>query len=344
MMIRKQFGIFFFSLAFLLSCIISANAEQPKRIAFIPKITTENFFIQAGKGAMEMGKQLGVEVTYDGPDVASVSEQANLINKYAEKGYDAIAISSVSPDGLNRVLQQVMEKGIKIITWDSDVNPQYRSFYIDQGTPDILGKMLIDMVADQVPANAQMAFFYSSPTVTDQNQWVKVAKDVIARKYPQWKIVTTQFGYMDPKRSLENAGEVIKTYPDLNGFICPDSTAFPAAAQAVENSGKSGKIAVTGFTTPSVIRPYIEKGVVKRGGLWDCVKQGALSIYVADMLLKGKSLKVGDEFDVPGIGRCKVSPNSDQGYDKSLDRSDSGIIMLPERLVFTKENVANYNF
>jgi AI-2 transport system substrate-binding protein len=343
-MSRRFFKIVVFSSMFcLLTCIASVNA-QPKRIAFIPKITTENFFVQAGKGATEMGKQLGVEVTYDGPKVASVSEQAKYIEMYAQKGYDAIAISSVSPDGLNRVLQKVMEKGVRIITWDSDVNPKYRSFYIDQGTPDILGKMLVDMIGDQVTVNAQMAFFYSSPTVTDQNQWVKVAKDNIARQYPLWKIVTTQFGYMDPKKSLETAEQVIKTYPDLNGFICPDSTAFPAAAQAVENLKKSGKIAVTGFTTPSVIKPYIERGTVKRGGLWDCVKQGALAVYVADMLLKGKPLKVGDEFEVPGIGKCKVSPNSDQGYDKSSDNPDSGIIMLPERLVFTKENVGKYNF
>ena len=309
---RKYFYVIVFSLVCcLMTCTASVNA-QTKRIAFIPKITTENFFIQAGKGAIEMGKQLGVEVTYDGPQVASVSEQAKYIDMYVKKGYDAIAISSVSPDGLNRVLQKVIEKGVKIITWDSDVNPSYRSFYIDQGTPDILGKMLVDMIGDQVPVNAQMAFFYSSPTVTDQNQWVKVAKDIIAKQYPQWKIVTTQFGYMNPQKSLKTAEQVIKTYPELNGFICPDSTAFPAAAQAVENLGKSGKIAVTGFTTPSVIKPYIERGVVKRGGLWDCVKQGALSVYVADMLLKGNALKVGDEFEVPGIGKCRVSANSGQ--------------------------------
>ena len=323
--------------------VVSVYA-QPKRIVFIPKITTENFFVQAGKGAMEMGKQLGVEVTYDGPEVASISQQAKYINKYVNEGYDAIAISSVSPDGLNRELKKAMEKGVKIITWDSDVNPEFRSFYINQGTPDILGKMLVDMIADQLPAQAKIAFFYSSPTVTDQNQWVKVAKDVIAKDYPGWNIVTTQFGYMDPQKSLATAEEIIKTYPDLDGFICPDSTAFPAAAQAVENLGKSGQIAVTGFTTPSVIRPYIEGGTVKKGGLWDCVKQGALSIYVANMMLEGKDLKVGDEFEVPGIGLCKVTQNSDQGYDPSTNRPDSGLIVLPERLVFTKENVANYNF
>ena len=144
---------------------------------------------------------------------------------------------------------------------------------------------------------------------------MNVAKDVIAKEHPGWEIVTTQYGYMDPKRSLATAEEILKTYPDLNGMICPDSTAFPAAAQAVENAGKAGKVAVTGFTTPSVIRPFIERGVVLKGGLWDCVKQGALAVYVANMLADGKTLNVGDEFDVPGIGLCKVTPNSDQGYE-----------------------------
>ena len=328
------------------ACLASmaAQAQQAKRIAFIPKITTENFFIQAGNGAKEMGKQLGVEVVYDGPKTASVSEQAKSVKKYVDEGYDAIAISSVSPDGLNRVLEQAMQKGVKIVTWDSDVNPNYRSFYVDQGTPDLLGRMLIDMIKEQLPEKAKVAFFYSSPTVTDQNQWVTVAKDIIAKEHPAWEIVTTQFGYMDPKRSLATAEEILKTYPDLNGMICPDSTAFPAAAQAVENAGKTGKVAVTGFTTPSVIRPFIERGVVVKGGLWDCVKQGALAVYVANMLAEGKTLKVGDEFDVPGIGLCKVTPNSDQGYEKTLDREGSGLIILPERLVFTKENVATFGF
>ena len=316
-------------------------------IVFIPKLTGNMFFESANVGAQAMAAEVGYECKYDGTTNATVADQVQVINSAVNQGYDAISVSSNSPDGLNEALISAKEAGLQIVTWDSDVNPEYRSLMVSQGTPEQLGVMLVDMVADQIDdahnAEIDFAFFYSSPTVTDQNSWVEAAKAYVETDFPNWNLLTTEYGESDAQKSIQVGESILNTYEDIDAIICPDSTALPGMAQAAKNMGKTADdVIITGFATPSSMRDFIKDGTLTQFGLWDCEVQGAMGSYIAYWLAAGNTFSVGDMIDIPTIGTVEILPNSVLGYDYLAD--DSGIVLLPERTIFDINNIDDYNF
>ena len=47
---------------------------------------------------------------------------------------------------------------------------------------------------------------------------------------------------------------------------------------------------------------------------------------------------------IPGIGAVKTVPNSELVSGTETAPENNGVVLLPERVVFTKENVKDYNF
>ena len=55
-------------------------------------------------------------------------------------------------------------------------------------------------------------------------------------------------------------------------------------------------------------------------------------------------MKVGDKVDVPNIGTVEILANSDLVEGQETAEENNGVVLLPERVVFTAENVADYPF
>ena len=130
-----------------------------KTVAFIPKITGNAFFESANDGAQKYAKDWGFTVDYLGSSSASASDQVGIINQAVANGVDALCISTVDAAGVSDALKKATDAGIVVTTWDSDAQPEDRTLMVSQGTPEILGQMLVDMSVDGLKQRGAVATF-----------------------------------------------------------------------------------------------------------------------------------------------------------------------------------------
>ncbi len=326
-----------------------------KTVVFIPKLTGNAFFESANNGAQKYSKDWGFTVDYQGSPNAAVADEVQVVNNAVASGADAICISSVDATGLDDALKSAIEQGMTVCTWDSDVSPDARSLMVSQGTPDILGQMLVDMGAEALTNRGvdvtkdavNYCWHYSQATVADQNSWQVAGEAYIAEKYPNWVNVAKDNYYseQDAEKAVSVGASILEAHSDIDLIICNDSTALPGQCKAAQNAGLTAKdVTITGFASPMSIKDYCAAGVIERWGLWDCGVQGAMGCYLAAYLAAGNTVKVGDKVEIPSIGTVEIMPNDVLVPGQETGATNNGVVLMPERLVFTKDNMNNYSF
>ncbi|MCE5237429.1 substrate-binding domain-containing protein [bacterium] len=311
------------------------GAATPGKITvlMVPKLKGIDYFNACEKGAREAAQALGnVELIFDGPTEDKADAQNQLIDGYIAQNVNVIAISPNDPDSIAGVLKKARAKGIHVLTWDADANPEKsgREFFVNQASSEAVGAALVDEMAAQKGKTAKVAIVTSSLTAANQNAWIKAMKARMASQYPQMKLVC------DPKPSEENqqlafqvTQDLLKTYRDLDGVFAISSVAFPGAADAVQQAKQGGKVAVVGLATPKPMRQWVEAGTVKTVILWNPVDLGYATIQAAQALAEGKLAAGAKALESGRLGSLTVS--GDQ-------------VLLGPPMEFTKDNIAQFDF
>jgi rhamnose transport system permease protein len=271
---------------------------------------------------------LGVELVWDGPTDLDPAKQNEVVEAWITRGVDAIAVSVENRAAISTVLRKARGRGIKVVTWDADAEPDARDFFVNQATPEGIGNTLTDEAARIMGGAGEFAIITASLSAANQNEWIKYIRLRLAEKYPQLRLVAIQPSDGDRDRAFAETQTVLKVHPNVRVIMAIAAPAVPGAAEAVKQSGRTD-VKVTGLSLPNMCRPYIKDGVIESIVLWDTVKLGSLAVVTADAVASGR-LKRGDTtFDAGSLGTFVVA--GDQ-------------VLLGAPFVFNRTNIDRFNF
>lgn len=300
-------------------------------ITFLPKNLGNAYFDTSDKGGEKAIKEFKGTYAEVGPAEASPDAQVSYINTLTQQGVGGIAVSANDPKAICDALNEARDAGVKVVTFDSDTNPECRDIFINQATSEGIAKVQVDLIAEQIGDEGEIAILSATANATNQNTWIDLMKADLEANHPNIKLVDTVYGDDDDQTSFDKTAALLQTHPNLKGIVSPTTVGIAAAARYLQTSEFKGKVALTGLGTPNQMRDYVEDGTVTAFALWNPADLGYLAAYAAKALIAGDITgKSGDKFSAGDLGDFEVG--------------DDGIVLLGDPYTFTKENIGDFDF
>src|SRR5947208_1288437 len=272
----------------------------------MPKSKGNAYFISCKKGAEKAAKDLNVDLIFDGPTDPDPAKQNEIIENWITLGVDVIAAACENKEGISTALRKAKEKGIKVLTYDSDAAPDAREFFVNQATPEGIGNTLMDEAARLCNEEGEFVIITASLTAANMNEWQKHIEERRASKYPKMKMVALRPCDDLKDKAQAEATTLLSANPNLKLIMAICSPAVPGAAEAVKQAGKTGKVNVIGLGLPNENRKYLKEGVTQTVILWKTTDLGALTVRAAHALAIG-TLKPGDKnFKAGALGEFQI--------------------------------------
>ena len=319
-------------------------------VALIPRTSDEAFYIAAKNGAQRYAAQWGLEIRSFDEGITTAAAQAEAIRQAVEEHVNGICISVIDAEVVHAALRDARDAGVCVTTWDSDAAPEERTLMVSQGTASVMGSMLAEMGAASlkergVDPAGEVAYLWIGGGEENAENAVRyaAAREYIRKNYPNWIELDAPYVCAAEapagEKLLEDYGQSVSL------ILCGTDTALKDQCAAALACGRSaGDLTITGFCAPSEMTDYLKADVCRRWGLWDCGMQSAMGCYLAAWLAEGNEVHVGDVVGIPRIGSVEILANSVLAEEAETAEANSGVVLLPERIVFTAENVDDFTF
>ena len=313
---------------------ISSNAvaisgtQHRISVAVMPKAKGDPYFMSCRKGAEEAAKELNVNLIWDGPTGLDAAQQNEMVEGWITRHVDAISVAVENAAGISTVLRKARTRGIKVVTWDADAQPDARDYFVNQATPQGIGYALIDEAARIMNGQGEFAIITGALSAENQNQWISFMRQRIVQKYPGMKLIAVRPSDDDHDKAFSQTQALLRAYPEIKVIVGISAPAVPAAGEAVKQTGRRD-VQVIGLSLPNLCRPYVKEGVIEAVALWSTNDLGYLAVAVPAALARGTRLTGQSTFNAARLGKLKIEGSQ---------------IILGSPILFRKDNIDNFRF
>ncbi|MBE6875117.1 MAG: hypothetical protein E7496_00055 [Ruminococcus sp.] len=292
---QKKISIVSLSVLLMFSCTACAqetNAETPApQVAVICK-STDPYWDAVKMAVQDAASEREISVSYTAPEKEDYQKQAELIQQAVDDGTEVIVLAPVVMDELNDTLSEVIQKGIPVLTIDSDVSLPERTAFIGtqnekaavsagQQTKNLAqkGDVIAVLTHDSTSQTAQQrtSGFQSQFTSDD----IQLLEPVDCGG--------------DVTQTKENTVRLINENPDIDFIYTTNQPTTAGACQAVESMIQAGalsegEVQIVGFDYFDGAETYLDNNILAGIVVQNPYNMGYFGVMAASYLLNNEKI------------------------------------------------------
>lgn len=251
--------------AALAALLILAGCQQSKKrtIAVIPKATSHVFWVAVEKGAQAAGKELGVDVVWNGPpSETEYSRQIQIVDSMINRRVDGIAVAASERKALVAPVDRAMAQKIPVTIFDSGIESENYTSYVATNNFEG-GQLAARALAKLIGGEGEVAMVMHAPGSASTMDRERGFEDVLKKEFPKIQLVATQFGMSDRSKARAAAENMLTAHPNLKGMFGSSEPSSVGAALAVKARELSGKVKVVAFDSSDNLAEDLKGGAIQ---------------------------------------------------------------------------------
>jgi len=296
---------------------VPTKPDKSYKLTFIEGVKGDPFYATMSCGIQSEAARLGATVNITGGGTWDASVQTPIVTSVTAQHPDAVLIAPNDTKAMIAPLKQMTDAGIKLVLVDTglDDNSNAESFITSDNEAG--GKLAADTLAGLIGGAGSVFVMNVQPGISTTDARAKGFAEEMAAKYPNVKVLDTQYNGDDPAKAASILTSELSAHPDLAGVFATNVQGAEGTATGLKQASKQGKVQVIGFDAGAQQIQDLQNGVVQGLIAQDPATIGVDGVDQAIAALSGQTVTPTIQTGLVALTKDNLAANAKYEYKTS---------------------------
>ena len=232
------------------------------------------FWLTVQKGAFDAGRELNVDIQWNGPaSETDFSRQIQIVDSMVSQRVDGIALAAADRKALVTPVERAAAANIPVTVFDSAVDTtQYVSYVATDNVE--AGRLAARTLITFLNGQGKVGVVMHAPGSASTMDREKGFTEAIAAEAPNIQIVASQYGMSDRSKARAAAENILTAHPDLNGIFASSEPSSVGASLAIQGRQLKDKVMLVAFDASDTMIEDLRGGAIDAMIVQDAYRMG----------------------------------------------------------------------